>query len=49
MTPAARVQAAIELLDEIVRIWFCSPNLSEEHHADITKILAEYEGISHLL
>ena len=38
-----------ELLDEIVRIWFCSPHLSEEHHADITKILAEYEGISHLL
>jgi len=38
-----------ELLDEISSMWWCSPHLSEEHHADITKILAEYRGISHLL
>ena len=38
-----------ELLDKISDMWWCSPHLSEEHHANITKILAEYRGISHLL
>ncbi len=38
-----------EILDEISSMWWCSPHLSEEHHANITKILAEYRGISHLL
>ncbi len=45
----AELKKHYEILDEISSRWWCSPHLSEEHHADITKILAEYRGISHLL
>ena len=40
----AELKKHYELLDEIVHIWFCSPHISEEHHADITKLLADYWG-----
>ena len=40
----AELKKHYELLDKIVHIWFCSPHISEEHHADITKLLADYWG-----
>lgn len=40
----AELKKHYELLDRIVHIWFCSPNISEEHHADITELLADYWG-----